>query len=1535
MSATPDTLDEGAPRVAVVGLAGRFPGAPDVATLWANLCAGVESIRRFSREELLQAGVPAARLDDPAFVPARGVLDGVEAFDAAFFGLSPREAALLDPQQRVFLECAWHALEDAGCDPARAGGPVGVFAGLSESSYALAHLAALRRDADSAAAVVLGNDRDFFATRVSYELGLEGPSLTLQTACSTSLVAIHQAAQALLTWQCRVALAGGATVKLPQVAGHVYQEGGIFSPDGRCRAFDAQARGTVGGSGVGVVVLKRLEDAQADGDRIYAVLLGSAINNDGSDKLGYTAPGLRGQADAIATAQAVAGVEPGSIGYVEAHGTGTPLGDPLEVAALTRAFGAGLAPRTCALGSLKTNLGHLDAAAGVAGFIKAVLALHHGLIPPSLHYSAPNPAIAFDEGPFFVNAEARAWPRGARPRRAGVSSFGMGGTNAHAVLEEAPATPAVPASTSLQVLPLSARTPAALDALALRLHERLEGCPEENLADVAATLQLGRRAFSERRAVLARDAREAARALRDPSAGQLVQGSASARHRPLAFVFPGQGSQHPDMALDLYDDDEAFRADVDGCALTLAPHLECDLRDALFPRGRALDEAAARLRRTALAQPALFVLEYALARLLMRLGLQPEAFGGHSVGQYVAACLAGVMSRDDALRLVALRGRWMDAQPGGVMLAVPLGDDDARALLCGGLSLAALNGPALSVLAGPEDEIARVERELLARGLAPSRLHTSHAFHSAAMDPVLAPLREAVRALPLTAPRVPLLSNLSGTWMTAEEATSAEAWARHAREPVRFGDNLARLLEEPARLLVEVGPGRTLSALARRHPACTPERVVVSTLPASDAAGAPARPALLRAVAQLWTCGAALDWAALHAGQARRRVTLPGYPFDRQRCWIEATTSAGASPRRGVEASYQAPVWQQIAGRPQPRASAAESPFFVFGYAHDALRARLVARLRAAGAVVTPLVDGERFETRDDGYALDFGRRADYEALMRAAGGPAPRLVHMLAGGAAPGAGQAVTHAFDSLLCLGQTLAQGGARGCRLSVVTRGLHVVSGSESPEALDALVCGPCRVLPQELEGLRCAHVDVDPSLDEQALDALLSELLLAEPEASVALRHGQRFRPVFESLTPPASQTPVLPEGGVLLVTGGLGGLGLELAAHLARASRARLALLGREGLPPRAELDALLARAPESLDAAQRRLAERGRRVRALEQAGVELLVLRADCADHAELAAALRELGARFGPPRAVIHAAGLPGGGLCELKTRDAAHAVLRPKVQGTLLLAELLRDVPLDFVLLCSSLSAQLGGPGQIDYAAANAFLGAAAQARLFGAAPVVAVEWDAWSEVGMAAHTPRAAGLARLGDAHAAAGLTTAEGVRAFQHALALATPRVAVTRLDLTAELRRPLDARALAQAARPAGPAQARPAHLPPYVAPRNAREQQLAGMWEELLGLAPVGVRDDFSELGGHSLLATQVVARLRRDCGVDLPLRALFEAPTVAALAARVDEAALAQATSGARERDELEALLTRIEGLSEDEVAAALRAAPGEERA
>lgn len=898
--------------IAIVGMAGRFPGAASVSQFWENLKAGRESISVLTDEELLASGIDEALLADPLYVKARGLLEDVDLFDASFFGFTPKEAELTDPQHRLFLETCFRALEDAGCNPETFGGAIGVFGGMSMNTYLLA---ARGKDAGfwkeltesyqiGGYPSVLGNDYNFLATRVSYKLDLKGPSMDVQTGCSTSLVAVSLACRALLQHDCDAALAGGVSITFPQKRGYLYQEGAMGSPDGRCRAFDAAAAGTVFGSGVAVVVLKRLSDALARGDSIVAVIRGFALNNDGSSKVGYMAPSIEGQAEVIATAQALADVDAESIGYVETHGTGTPLGDPIEIAGLTRAFrSATTAKGFCAIGSVKPNVGHLDIASGVTGLIKAALAVRTGLIPPSLHYERPNPAIDFADSPFFVNTRLSEWRSSSGPRRAGVSAFGVGGTNAHVILEEAPA-PQPPAVRPCELLVLSAKTPGALDTAAENLARHLAENPEADLANVAFTLQEGRRHFAHRRALVCADVAQAVSGLTGPSRREATDAS-DRRLASVAFLFPGQGSQYAGMARELYETEGRFREEVERCCDLLAPELGKDLLGLLLTPPKEGVPENSPIHRTGMAQPALFVVEYALARLWESWGIRPAAMLGHSLGEFVAATLAGVFSLEDALALVAARGRMIEGLPEGSMLAVRIEEEQLGTVARPGLSLAAVNTPSLCVLSGPPDVIEGLETDLAERGIVHRRLQTSHAFHSEMMDPVIAPFEDLVKKVRLKPPSIPFVSSVTGTWIRAGEATDPAYWSAHLRKPVRFARAVAELLADKEQALLEVGPGQTLSLHARRHPAKNSGHVVLSSLSHPEDRESD-RACLLRAVGQLWVSGAAIDWPRLQAGRGLRRVSLPTYPFERSRHWIgkyrdHTSSDAGTDGGREIE----------------------------------------------------------------------------------------------------------------------------------------------------------------------------------------------------------------------------------------------------------------------------------------------------------------------------------------------------------------------------------------------------------------------------------------------------------------------------------------------------------------------------------------------------------------------------------------------------------------------------------------------------------
>ncbi|MEG3875943.1 beta-ketoacyl synthase N-terminal-like domain-containing protein [Microcoleus sp. herbarium7] len=881
---------DGKDEIAIVGMRGRFPGAKDVDIFWQNLRDGVESISFFTDEELISTGTDPAVFNDPKYVKAGTILEDIELFDAAFFGFTPREAEIADPQQRLFLECAWEALENAGYNSDTYSGQIGLFAGVTISSYLFFNLYPNRDLIESVDLfqVLIGNDKDHITTQTSYKLNLKGPSINIQTTCSTSLVAVHLACQSLLNGESDIALAGGVSIQLPQKTGYRYQEGGINSPDGHCRAFDANAGGTIFGSGLGIVVLKRLEDAVAEGDCIHAVIKGSAINNDGSLKVGYTAPSVEGQREVILEALALAGVESETISYIEAHGTGTSLGDPIEIAALTQAFRTRTNQNSfCAIGSVKTNVGHLNTAAGITGLIKTIQALKHKQIPACLHFQEPNPQIDFANSPFYVNTTLSEWKTNGNPRRAGVSSFGIGGTNAHIILEETPALEASSSSRPWQLLLLSAKTNTALETATANLAQHLQHHPDLNIADVAYTLQVGRRTFEHHRMVVCRDIQDALNALTNADTQRVFTHYQKPSHRPIVFMFSGQGAQYVNMGRELYEVEPIFREQIDICSEILKPHLGIDLRSILYPSEAQTAEASQQLQQTAITQPAMFVVEYAIAKLWIQWGVNPVALIGHSIGEYVAATLAGVFSLEDALFLVASRGQLMQKLPSGSMLAVPLPEQEVQPFLGKELSLAAINAPSSCVVSGSTEAIETLQNQLNSQAIDCRRLHTSHAFHSEMMQPIVEQFALAIKKVKLNPPQIPFISNVTGTWITENEATNPSYWSKHLRQTVRFSAGISELLKQPEAIFLEVGPGRTLSSLTKRHLEPDAKHLVLTSLrhpqeQQSDVG------LLLNALGRLWMAGVKIDWSGFSIHESRHRLPLPTYPFERQRYWIDA-----------------------------------------------------------------------------------------------------------------------------------------------------------------------------------------------------------------------------------------------------------------------------------------------------------------------------------------------------------------------------------------------------------------------------------------------------------------------------------------------------------------------------------------------------------------------------------------------------------------------------------------------------------------------
>jgi amino acid adenylation domain-containing protein len=1468
-------------EIAVIGMAGRFPGAENISRFWENLRNGVESITFLTPEQLLDAGVEESWLSHPYHVPSSGgVLEDTRSFDAVFFDYLPLEAEVMDPQMRLLHECAWTALEDAGYDPGSYPGSIGLYAGASSHlDWQLRTILSGKMDEIGLFTAQHLTDRDFLCTRVSYKLDLKGPAVTLQTACSTSLVAIYHAGRALLSGECDIALAGGVSVSSRENAGYIYEEGMILSKDGHCRAFDAEASGAAGGRGVGIVVLKGLEDALEDRDHIYAVIKGSAINNDGSDKIGYSAPSVDGQAEVIEAALQMAEVAAEEITYVEAHGTGTPLGDPIEIEALTQAFNTDQRGY-CAVGSVKTNFGHLDAAAGVAGFIKTVLALFHGEIPPSLNFKAPNPKIDFDNSPFYVNAGLKPWETGAEPLRAGVSSFGIGGTNAHVVLEQAPALQGPgPGEPAHRLLILSARTQSALERRAVQLAEYLTRHAHASFPDVAYTLQVGRKPFEWRWAKVCAGAADAVTAL---TASPLTASSSyvpgGAQDPPVVFMFPGQGAQYENMCLDLYRTQPVFKEETDYCLDILASTMDIDVKSVLFPAQSAESGA---FTQTQFTQPLLFTIEYALAKLLMHWGIHPDAMIGHSIGEYVAAHLAGVFSLEDALELVAERGRLMQGMPPGSMLGVSLAAEQLKPMLSSApsVSLAAVNSPGGSVVSGSHESIDAFEQRLTDQGVQSRRLHTSHAFHSEMMGPVLAGFGAVVEKVKLNKPVLPFISNLSGAWITAQQATDPGYWVRHLRHTVRFSDGVSELLKakNPGYLFLEVGPGRTLSTFLGQHRGGD-EPVSAVNLVRHPREKAADDHYLLEKLGQVWLSGKNPDWPTLHAGKNRRRVPLPTYPFEGRQYWIEGSPQqlsarflAGEQALKknpDIHRWFYVPSWK----RGVPLTGAVESlpgngAYLVFT-AEDELGERLIRQLEERGASVVTVFPGLEFSAEHQSlYRVNPGSSGHYDALVRLLEESRQlpdTIVHLWHAGEEAGE-KLLEMGFYSLLHLAKSIGKANSPGDkRMVVISDGLFEFSGAGEVVPEKAMMQALVKVIPQEYSNIRCGSIDIG-SPGNRLVNRLTAELTqpISRPLDSVAYRGNHRWIRTFEPLRledEAGTQPPMLKEGGVYLITGGLGNIGSHVARYLAEHYRARLILTGRTVI------------------------GNEDPKAREIEAAGAEVTLFDADTADMDRMRTVLDWADKERGGLDGIIHCAGVVKGMLKPLNLTDKGHCEeqFHAKLYGLKVLDALLREreqakrpAP-GFCVLMSSLSSVLGGLGFSAYAAANLYMDAFAVSR-GDEIPTrwLSVDWDGWEF-----ENPDPSNRERLG-------ITPQEGVKCLEYLFSSPpVPQLIVSTGDLQQRLERWVRLDNKDSAAGGAVAMRERPDMTGSYEAPTTPLQKKLVEIWQEFFGIEPIGIHDDFFQLGGDSLKGMTLVNRYKKLLDAMVYIQVVFDAPTIAQLA-------------------------------------------------
>ncbi|MGK0463728.1 MAG: acyl transferase domain-containing protein, partial [Lentimonas sp.] len=1322
--------------IAVIGMACRLPGAQSHQSFWENLKAGKEALEKLPDDALRNAGVSESDLANPNYVKAGMFLRNMECFDAGFFGFSPQDARIMDPQHRHFLECAWETFEDAGYVPDEMEGSIGVFAGSGHNAYLYSNLLSnpeLIKDVGFFLLRHTGNDKDFLSTRVSYIFNLLGPSVNVQTACSTSLVAVHLASQSLLNGECDMALAGGVTIEVPHRQGYLYKENEILSKDGHCRPFELNSGGTVFGSGVGCVLLKRLSDALNDGDQIHAVVKSSAINNDGANKVSYLAPSVDGQAAAIREAIELANVEPTSVGFIECHGTGTEMGDPIEVAALSHAYGLNNSNKQyCALGSVKSNIGHLDTAAGVAGMIKTILCLKNRQLPPTLHFNAPSPVIDFANSPFYVNDRLRDW-QSDQPLRAGVSSLGVGGTNAHIILEEAPAKQELPkVKRPFELLCFSGRSGKVIDQYASDYADFMAST-DLDLADIAWTAVTGRKTFRHRRVAVAANKNQFTKELKDDESSLVFSHKAPNEPAPVNFMFAGGGAQHINMGRDLYDSEPLYKSTIDDCLKIANDLVDFDLRAVLYPEKDQEEQAKKDIINPTRALPALFITQYAQAKLWQSWGIQPDAMIGHSMGEYTAACLAGVFSPRDAIAMVSKRGELFEKLPPGAMLSVMLDENAVTPYLGKDLSIAAVNSPSLCVIAGPAEKIEALQEIFEKQETECRRVHISVAAHSAMLEPILEEFETFLNTIEYSVPQNKIASNVTGKWLSDEEAINPKYWVKHLRQTVRFADGLSLLLKEKPEntlpVLLEIGPGNTLSSLTKQHNLVTRDYLVASSMRHPKEAENDLAFMLLT-FGKLWCGGVSIDWQGFYEQQdnGRQRVSVPTYPFEKQHYWIEPGRMDQRLPegKQPVDKWFYQPTWQPSV----PPSAKLSVPLVLFG---DQKCPVVSALEKASGSsdliTVQPAQTFKELSKKQ--FEVNLSNLEQVSQLFE-------EIAKSHESGFSIAYAWPLTQpdkdAFEQFFNFSQILVEHDFSDLKLTILVNGALPSRPTESVERVElSTISGAARVLAKELTSASIRFVDIDDIQlsvwqPEKAATSLLGEI--TTPSAlfeAVCYRAGYRYAENFAPVNLPLPESTQF-DSGCYVITGGLGGLGLTVAEQLAKSNGIKLVLLSHREFPAKADW------AQQS-----QRNTRTGRRVKRVSEIASrvdQLEVFQADVTIESNIRTTLDRVRAEFGEIKGVFHTAGMINDQLISMKNMETCTAVLRPKILGTRNLASALKDDSLDFLMLYSSVSALTGLSGQFDYASANAFLDSFAHQLRAQGIPAISVNWSAWQQVGMAA-------------------------------------------------------------------------------------------------------------------------------------------------------------------------------------------------------
>lgn len=1489
-------------EVAVIGYSGRFNTCGTAEEYWEKLSKGEETFSDFSVAALEKLGVPASLYEDAHYVRRNGHLTDKDCFDAAFFGYTPAEATLMDPQIRIFHEIVWSALEASGYTPGKTNKRIGLYASANNNNL-WQTLTQLYSNGINPFTIDHLANRDFLCTLIAYHLNLKGPAVFVHTACSSSLVAVHQAVRAVLTGDCEMAIAGGIGVSLLNTGGYTYQENLIFSPDGHCRAFDAQAGGTVVGEGGGAVVLKRYQDAVRDGDTIHAIIKGSAINNDGKDKAGFTAPGVNGHRQVIKDALRLAKVAPETVSYIEAHGTGTKLGDPVEFKALSSVYGnAGL--KATAIGSVKTNIGHLDAAAGIASLIKVILMLKHRQIPESLHFKTPNAAIGYQHSSLYVNTALSEWESGYAKLRAGVSSLGIGGTNCHIIVEEP-----FPMETDPQeedtgfIIHLSAKAPKALSLLRRQLADHLSRHKTVNLADLSYTLLCGRDDFKERLALRVKSKEELTEKL---MADDHLLPRKTDPGKGCVFMFSGQGAQYASMSRDLYTNIPAFQRHMDSCFELMEKLLDVQLKPVLFP---GKDGSPEEIDQTFYTQLCLFATCYSLARLLTDLGIVPTALIGHSVGEYAGMVISGMLSLSDGIQIVGKRAALMQRLEGGKMYAVFAGEEALRNTLMEGVSIAAVNAPNSIVISGSDLATERLVSQLKEKGIACKKLRTSHAFHSAMMEPALPEFTSFSNGITCRKPDIPLISNLTGAYL---EDMAPGYFGQHLRSTVRFERGINTLLQDGHSTFIEVGPGKQLTGLITGIVNDSRKLLTINVLKGKESHGDDRRH-LMDALSSLWAAGLKIDWTKIYEGKKVKRILLPTYPFEKVRFPVTEEWNRilkGNGRDMGIVSSGTDETerylfnldWEEQAlttGECNPPDTAGKQVLLFCdnnGYAD-----RLMTHPSWQTVSFITVRSGAGYHKEGTAsYTIDPAVYQDYLSLLSAIkqdNGRIAAIVHCCSLDILPAdlahLQTSLSLGYLSLVHISRSLEKCGFYDpLMLNVVTNGAVSVGAGDAVNPVKATIVGALKIISAEHDNLRCKLVDMG---EDNTADLLCQEIFGGSKRLIVAYRNRKRFLQHVVRAAVPTGKELVFKQKGCYLITGGIGGMGLAIARDIALNEKAAVVLVTRRQLPPESEWDAYIS-THGMTDGTAAALHE----ITAMKASGAAISLVSADVGNYDQMETAVAQIKKTYGDIHGLIWAAGvIDEGGVILKRQEEQFIEPVRSKAHGVLIMEQLIDFKKLDFIALFSS-SGNLYYKekfGQIGYNVANEFLSAYARCYAhYG--NIVAIDWCDWKQVGMSVKAIRNQ-LHKFNNTEATVteinnmledGLYPPEALAVFRKCITAGGSNYVISTKDLAVEF----DMGAYESTGHLGGSSQQsaivtfyeRPDLKTAYVAPSTRLQQQLIDFLSALFGINNIGIEDDFFELGGDSLKAIQYINQIEKELKIKVRLDEFLENPTIGLLA-------------------------------------------------